>query len=143
MKEADWEDCIEQNSAIKRKVDKGKANSLIETAKARINFLENNVLDENSCNFIFEGYYSSVTELLHSLVLLNGYKIHNHICLGYFIRDVLKNRILYEKFDDCRYKRNSLLYYGKQMRFEVAKESINLCIELVDEITNLINYPPK
>ncbi len=72
--------------------------------------------------------------MLHALVLIKGYKVNNHICLGYFIRDVLKNRALFRKFDDCRYKRNSLLYYGKQMDFNVAKENIKISKEIIEKI---------
>jgi len=58
----------------------------------------------------------------------------NHICLGYFLRDVLKEDRLYNLFDDLRYKRNSLTYYGNKMDFETAKQSIENSKTLMKEL---------
>ncbi|MEK6983013.1 MAG: hypothetical protein AABX33_00435 [Nanoarchaeota archaeon] len=123
MKEASWDDCIYSNSALKVTSDKEKVKSLIETAEDRIKFSIWN-LNEKTVNYIFEDYYSSVLELLHSLVILDGYKVNNHICLGYYLKDVLKREELFRMFDDCRYRRNSLVYYGKRMDFKTGKGSI-------------------
>lgn len=134
MKESTWEECIENNSAVERRPDMQKAKSLFQTAKARQEFLEKNNIDEINANFIFEGYYSSIAEIVHSIIIKQGYNVNNHICIGFFLRDVIKNKMLYQKFDDCRYKRNSLLYYGKQMDFEVAKKTIKDSKEIIKEL---------
>jgi len=86
---------------------------------------------------VFEGYYSSILEMLHAIVVLEGYKVNNHICLGYYLRDVLKNDELFRFFDDCRFKRNSLVYYGKRMDFEIAKDSIEKAKKLIKELKNI------
>ena len=138
MKESSWEECINYNSSIKVTPDKEKSKSLIETAEERIDFSARELTEKNA-NYIFEGYYSSVLELLHALVLLEGYKVNNHVCLGYYLRDVLKNDELFRLFDDCRFKRNSLVYYGKRMDFETAKESIKKSKKLINELKNIIN----
>jgi uncharacterized protein (UPF0332 family) len=136
MKEASWKDCIENNSAIKVSIDEKRAESLIETADERIKDI--NEINEKNCNFVFEDYYTSVLEVLQALVILNGYKIINHICLGYYLRDILKMNDLYVIFDDLRYKRNSLTYYGKRMDFETAKNSIEKCKKLIRELKGRI-----
>ena len=138
MKESSWEECINYNSSIKVTPDKEKSKSLIETAEERIDFSARELTEKNA-NYIFEGYYSSVLELLHALVLLEGYKVNNHVCLSYYLRDVLKNDELFRLFDDCRFKRNSLVYYGKRMDFETAKESIKKSKKLINELKNIIN----
>ena len=113
MKDASWGDCLYSNSSLKITPDKEKAKSLIETAEERIKVSVRD-LNEKTANFIFEDYYSSVLEALHALVLLDGYKVDNHVCLGYYLRDVLKKEDMFRLFDDCRFKRNSLVYYGKR-----------------------------
>ena len=137
MKEASWDDCIFSNSSIKITSDKEKAKSLIETANGRIEFSAKELNDKNA-NYVFEGYYSSILELLHALALLEGYKVTNHVCLGFFLRDILKREDLFRIFDDCRYKRNSLVYYGKRMDFETAKNAIEKAKKLVKELKNLL-----
>jgi|SRR3989338_7421720 len=136
MKEASWDECLNYNSAIKITPDKEKAASLIETAEDRIEFSLRELTEKNA-NYVFEGYYSSILEMLHAIVVLEGYKVNNHICLGYYLRDVLKNDELFRFFDDCRFKRNSLVYYGKRMDFEIAKDSIEKAKKLIKELKNI------
>jgi hypothetical protein len=137
-KELFWEDCIFNKSCLKTLPDEAKAKSLIDTAKGRIDYLQRNVIDKISVNYIFENYYTSMLEFLHAVVILSGFKVRNHICLGFYLRDVLTKEDLFSLFDDCRTKRNSLVYSGKRMEFEVAKESVSKCKILIRELGKLI-----
>lgn len=137
MKEASWNDCLYSNSSVKITPDKGRAKSLIETAEDRIKF-SSKELNENTSNYIFEDYYYSILELVHAIVILRGYKVDNHICLGFFIRDVLNREDLFRIFDDCRFKRNSLTYYGKRMSFETAKDSIEKVRKLMNDLKKIL-----
>jgi hypothetical protein len=136
MKESSWKDCMDSNSAVRITPDTARAKSLAETADERIKVSPD--INEKNCNFVFEDYYTSIMELLQALVILNGYKISNHVCLGYYIRDVLKRGELYVLFDDIRYKRNSLTYYGKRMDFDTAMQAIRKCRKLIADIKGLI-----
>jgi uncharacterized protein (UPF0332 family) len=136
MKESSWKDCLEENFARKIIPDRGRAESLIETAEERINFIKN--LSQENWNFIFENYYTSLLEFMQALVLIGGYKVLNHFCLGYYLRDFLKREDLYLLFEDLRYKRNSLVYYGNKMDFEIAKQSIEKCRKLIKEIKRVL-----
>jgi len=100
--------------------------------------LKRNKIEVGSVNYIFEGYYSSILEMLHAVVILKGYKVNNHICLGYYLRDVLKRDDLYRIFDDCRYKRNSLVYYGRKMPLETAEDAIRKCISFIDKLESML-----
>src|SRR3989344_5608159 len=137
MKESSWGECLNYSSAIKITPDKEKAASLVETAQDRIKFSLKK-LSEKNANYVFEGYYSSILEMLHAIVVLEGYKVNNHICLGYYLRDVLKNDELFRFFDDCRFKRNSLVYYGKRMDFETAKDAIEKAKKLMNKLKSII-----
>jgi len=136
MNESSWYECLEFNSAMKITPDKARANSLIETAKERLDFLKMPV-NETNVNFIFEGLYTSVLEMLQALVLSKGFKVTNHVCLGYYLKDILKEDKLYRIFDDCRYKRNSLVYYGKKLNLHIAQDSIEKCKTLINELDSL------
>lgn len=54
MKESNWKECIEENSAITISSDKEKAKSLIKIAKGRIEFLENKEIEKLNANYFFE-----------------------------------------------------------------------------------------
>lgn len=121
MKESDWNDCLFNKSARRASPDFKRAKSLIETAEERMGLIKE--ISEKNCNFIFEDYYTCVLELLQAKSFLDGYNVSNHVCIGFYLRDVLKKEDLFTLFDDLRYKRNSLTYYGSRMDFETAKQS--------------------
>ena len=132
MKDADWNSCLINKSARTITPDKRRAESLIETANERISLIKE--INEKNCNFIFEDYYTSLLELLQAIAFKKGINILNHLCLGYYLRDVLKREDLYILFDDLRYKRNSLTYYGSRMDYETAKQAIEKCKDLISKI---------
>lgn len=139
-KESTWEECLESSASLKVTPNKAKVMSLIDTAKGRVQFLTETNIKESNANYIFESYYSSVLELMHAIVLLHGYKVGNHICLGYYLRDILQKQDIFKLFDDCRFKRNSLVYYGRKMDFENAKLGIEKCKKLITELNNLLEH---
>jgi hypothetical protein len=132
MKETNWNECLSNNSAKNITSDISRAKSLIETANERINLIKE--INEKNCNFVFEDYYTSILELLQAITFKKGFNILNHICLGFYLRDIIKREDLYLIFDDLRYKRNSLTYYGNRMEFETAKQAIEKCKKLFNEI---------
>ena len=132
MKETNWDDCLINKSAKTITPDIKRAESLIETANERINLIKE--VNEKNCNFIFEDYYTSLLELLQAIAFKNGFNILNHICLGYYLKDILKRGDLYILFDDLRYKRNSLTYYGSRMDYETAKQAIEKCEKVIKEL---------
>lgn len=138
MIEENWDDCLEKSSAIEVSKNPFKIKSLIETAKGRIKFVEQISLEPNNSNYIFEIYYSSLLEILHSIVLSNNYSVSNHICLGFYLKEIAKREDLFQLFNDCRIKRNSLVYYEQKMDFETASKLIQKCKKLIEELEKLL-----
>ena len=132
MKEKDWADCLTNKSTKTISPDVPRAESLKETAKERINLIKE--ITEKNCNFVFEDYYTSLLELLQAIAFKEGFNILTHVCIGFYVRDVLKREDLFMLFDDLRFKRNSLTYYGKRMDFETAKQAIEKCKKLIKEL---------
>jgi hypothetical protein len=132
-----WQDCLNENSALHSSKDIKKAESLLKTAEGRIKYIQNQKITKENANYIFEGLYSSIIEILHAIVIKQGFKVNNHMCLGYYLRDILNRENLFRTFDDLRYKRNSLIYYGKEMDFDVAKDSIEKSRKLIKELKEI------
>jgi len=124
-----WNECLNNFSAKKVTPDTSRALSLKETALERIALV--NKINKKNCNFVFEDYYTSLLELIQSQTFTAGYNVLNHICLGFYLRDVLKDEFAFLVFDDLRFKRNSLTYYGKRMEYEIALEAIGKCKKLI------------
>lgn len=136
MKETNWNDCLENQSVKNISANSERAKSLIETADERISLVKD--VTEKNCNFVFEDYYTSLIELLQSLTFLKCYNVLNHMCMGFYLRDVLKREDLFRIFDDLRYKRNSLTYYGSRMDFGTAKQAIEKCKRLIKELKEML-----
>jgi len=130
--------CLE-GSVVKISPDIPRAKSLRETALGRVSFLENQPLREASANYIFEGYYASLLETMHALVAVNGYRVSNHLCLGFYLRDLLKETKLFQQFDRCRARRHALVYYGKHMDLQTALSAIKECKEAMGKINGLLD----
>ncbi|PIO00412.1 hypothetical protein COT72_01760 [archaeon CG10_big_fil_rev_8_21_14_0_10_43_11] len=93
MKEKDWADCLTNKSAKTVSPDVLRAESLKETAKERINLIKK--ITEKNCNFVFEDYYTSLLELLQAIAFKEGFNVLNHVCIGFYIRDMLKREKIY------------------------------------------------
>ena len=126
MKPSSFNECKEFNQVKHISPDFERAKALERIAQARI---QQTRLRKNNANFVFEDHYTSLLEVLHAHLLREGLKVDNHICIGFYLRDVLKEG--YELFDDLRYKRNSLTYYGLEMEFDVCTQAIRSCQELI------------
>ncbi|HLD19325.1 MAG TPA: hypothetical protein VJB90_04940 [Candidatus Nanoarchaeia archaeon] len=50
----------------------------------------------------------------------------------------MKKESLYRLFDDCRYKRNSLVYYGSELNLDIAKQSIDTARKLITELNAIL-----
>jgi uncharacterized protein (UPF0332 family) len=134
MNEATWNECVINNTSLKITPDKAKAKSLVETAMQRIKFTEKKTPDSEELKFVYEDYYSSMIEIIHAILSIKGYKVMNHLCLGYYLRDILKKEKLYKEFDNARIKRNNIVYYGKNTSEIILKEDIENIKKLIKEL---------
>lgn len=136
MRETSWSDCLEQSIVRVVSADVERAKSLIDIATSRIAII--GTINKINCNFVFEDYYSSIMELLQAIVITKGFNVSNHLCLGYYLKDVLLRDDLFVIFDDLRYKRNGLTYYGNKMEFEIATDTIKKSKMLFRELKLLV-----
>ncbi len=132
-----WDVCIKDSIARSISKDVSRAKSLYETAKDRIEVITD--VTPKNCNFVFEDYYSSIMELIQAKCFIEGFNVLNHKCLGFYIRDELQRSDLFLIFDDLRYKRNSLTYYGSKMDFETAKVAIEDAKKIFIQMQNIID----
>jgi hypothetical protein len=137
MNESSWNECLTSNTSIKTSSDKARAKSLIETAQQRIAFTEKKNASGQELKFVFEDYYSSMIEILHAILSIKGYKVLNHLCLGFYLKDILKREQLYKGFDKLRIKRNNILYYGKEMDSEILEEDISTIKKFIKEVEKI------
>ena len=139
----DWKQCQEEANAIKIYANKERAISLMKSARNMMEFVINIELNDKNASILLKNAYESLLELLHALLYSKGYKVLNHVCVGYFIRDELKDAEAFYIFDKYRKIRNSIVYYGESVEREVAEEAIKEIKGLFDKIEKIIEKGRK
>src|SRR3989338_9230042 len=135
----DWKDC-EEGFIRQAEADKEKIESVIETAEARLKFLNGLQADKNNSSFIVEGYYEAIKELLVALLLSKGLRSKNHQCLiSYFYHTYPEYEAEAYLIAQMSYLRNRLDYYGEGIDFvfyEKNREEFNKIAELLKRLLN-------
>ncbi len=134
----DWEGCLRSTTARTGKVDIAKARALANVANARIDFFKSVTASEKTLAFVFEGHYSSTIELIHAACLVRGFHVSNHLCLGFFLRDALQRRDLFRLFDVNRQRRNDLVYYGRFLDEDVARNALSELSKVQHEMRMIV-----
>jgi ABC-type Fe3+-citrate transport system substrate-binding protein len=134
----DWNDCLKKRVAKEVKEDIELINSLIKTSQNKLESEEKLELSEITASSKISLLYDSLRELLEALALKNRFKIYNHECYTYFLKEVLNESAKAEEFDELRKVRNSINYYGKEVSIQETKEILKRIKDLRKGISGLI-----
>lgn len=133
-----FESCIRDGKAKKIPSDKILANSLINSSKQAIDTAQNIKISESSLKSILRELYEGLREYCEAIIYLHGYKVLDHVSITYFIRDVLKDESLSNKFDRFRKLRNGVNYYGNDLNIETVKEALIEVPKLIKEMEKYV-----
>ena len=134
----DFNECIKKRIAKEVKEDKELIASLIKTSQNKFDSEKKLELSEVTSSSKISLLYDSLRELLEALAIKNGYKIYNHECYTYFLKEILNESIKGDEFDELRKIRNSINYYAKDISIEEAKEVLERIRKLRVEIVKLL-----
>ncbi len=134
----DFEECIKKRIAKEITKDEELIKSLLKTSKNKLDSEGKLELDEITSVSKISLLYDSLRGLLESLALKNGFKIYNHECYVYFLKEILNKNIIAEEFDELRKIRNSINYYGKEIFIKEAKEILKRITDLRLGILDLL-----
>ncbi len=134
----DWKECCNKKIAKNVSKDEELISSLIKTSENKLKTQEKLITNNITASSKFSLAYDSLRELIEALSLKNGFKIYNHEGYTAFLKEIIKNSALGEKFDELRKVRNSINYYGKEISIEDSKKLINSVKELREKIKILL-----
>ena len=109
----DWKTCIDEGNSVKITPNIKRAEFLARHAENTLKAVKKIKLDNDNASVFFANYYDAFLEMLHAVMYVKGYKVANHYCLGYYLRDVLGEDEAFRTFDKARKIRNSIIYYGE------------------------------
>jgi len=135
----DFEECIKKRIVKEIVKDEELVRSLLKTSKNKLNSEKKLELDEITSVSKISLLYDSLRELLEALALENGFKIYNHECYTYFLKEILSRSTLAEEFNDLRKIRNSINYYGNEVSIQEAEDILTRIKDLRDKILELLN----
>lgn len=135
----DFTECLKKRIAKEVKEDKELIKSLLKTSQNKLDSEEKLELNDITSGSKISLLYDSLRELLEALAIKNGYKIYNHECYTYFLKEILNESIKGDEFDELRKIRNSINYYAKEISIEEAKDLLNRLKQLRLNILELLN----
>ena len=127
-----WNEYVKQGYIRKTFANKGVIKSLMQISDNRIKIFSEMTLNQQNSSIIFSNYYDAIREICEAISLLNGYKIYSHEAIGLFLREILKENVIFIKFDKFRIMRNGINYYGTNV-------NINEALQGVEDIKQMIN----
>jgi len=134
----DFEECIKKRIVKEVTKDEDLIKSLLKTSQNKLNSEKKLSLDEITSASKISLLYDSLRELLEALALKNEFKIYNHECYTYFLKEVLNKNWIAEEFDDLRKIRNSINYYGKEISVPEAKEVLEKLMNLRKKVLEIL-----
>lgn len=134
----DFKECLKKKIAKEISEDKELVASLLKTSQNKLDSEEKLDLNEITSGSKISLLYDSLREILESLAIMKGYKIYNHECYTYFLKEILNESWKADEFDELRRIRNSIDYYGKEISLNEAGDVLNRLKKLRTEIKKLI-----
>lgn len=130
----DWIEC--KNKKIVKEVsqDEELISSLIKTSKDKLTSQKILPLKDSTISSKLSLSYDALRELLEALSLKKGFKIYNHECYTALLKEIIKDSLLGDRFDEIRKLRNAINYYGKQISLEGCKNNLEEIKNLIEEI---------
>jgi len=130
----DWANCLKNRIAKEIGIDLELIESLKKTSRNKLLSMEKLSLDNSTAASKISLAYDSLREILEALAVKRGYKIYNHECYTYFLKEVLNELAKGDEFDELRKTRNNINYYGKEISIKEAKEILEKIKKLREEI---------
>ena len=134
----DFKECLKKRIAKEVKTDLELIKSLKKTSQNKLDSENKLELNDVTAGSKISLMYDSLRELLEALAIKKGYKIYNHECYTYFLKEILNESSKGDEFDELRKIRNGINYYAKDISVNEAKEVLNRIKKLREEILNLI-----
>lgn len=133
----DFRECREKIIAKPVQPDRELIKSLRKTSQNKLNSEKQLSLNPTTSSSKISLAYDALRELLEALALQNSFKIYNHECYVYFLKEILNQSELADQFDDIRKIRNKINYYGKELTLEETRKILEDIYQIILQIKKL------
>lgn len=134
----DWKECCDKKIVKDVSIDFELIESLMQTSSKKLESASRLSIDDVTAASVISLCYDSLRELLEAIAAKRCFKIYNHECYTSFLKEILKEEVLCEKFDKIRKIRNGINYYGKDVSIEDALEIKSEIMFVIDRLKELL-----
>ncbi|MFH1637545.1 MAG: hypothetical protein ABIB71_03915 [Candidatus Woesearchaeota archaeon] len=133
----DWKECCSKRLAKKVEPDHELASSLIELSGGKYFTASNIKIEDKTAPSSVSLFYDALREILEAIAIKKGYKIYNHECYTWFLKEIMKEDELASGFDRVRKIRNGINYYGKKIPVDDAVDTVKDIKKLITKAKRL------
>ena len=130
----DFISCTRKRLVKRISVDNNLIKSLIQSSSKKLKSQKKLELDNDTAGSKVSLAYDALRELLEALAISEGYKIYNHECYTAFLKQIMKESELGDRFDKFRKIRNDINYYGKDISAAEVKPLIEKILQYTEEL---------
>ena len=126
---------LDNNMVKKTFSNRENASALMSRAHARLSYVRDQKITNDTAPFIFEDVYEVLREASQSLMELRGFKPYSHEAQIAFLRDEYKLRAdLVSTFDRFRILRNKSVYGAGRVSVETCEEALRFAVSILPEL---------
>ena len=114
-----------------------RTKSLLKSSNQTIKTAMSIPLKEETIKSVFRELYEGLRQFCEAIGFARGFKFQSHEAISYFLRDILKENGISQKFDRYRILRNQINYYGDDISEETVKDALE---EIPKIIASLKKY---
>ena len=109
-------------------------NSLVKSSEKKLKSQKLLILNDDTASSKISLTYDAIRELLEAMTISRGYKIYNHECYTAFLKEIMNESPMGDKFDIFRQIRNDINYYGKDIKSFQAKTLLDDMVKFVEAL---------
>ncbi|MFH1801926.1 MAG: hypothetical protein ABH864_00575 [archaeon] len=136
----DFENSVKAGYAKVVETNLNRAKSLVRSAEQAIETAKQIPLKETSLKSVFRELYEGLRQYCEAIGFIKGYKFESHEVITYFLKDVLNEGKISERFDRYRKLRNGVNYYGNEIDVSTVKDAM---VEVSEIVVVLKKYLKK
>jgi len=119
-------------------IDKIRAKSLVRTSEKAIISAKLIPINLDTQESIFRELYEGLRACCEAIGYFKGYKFRSHEAIPLFLKEVLHQDSISEKFDRYRKIRNGINYYGETISSGSLKEALNEIPLIISSLSKFI-----
>ncbi|MEK6926378.1 MAG: hypothetical protein AABW50_03815 [Nanoarchaeota archaeon] len=135
-----FEKSLSEGYVRKINPDKLRAISLAKSAEESIETGKIIPLKESSYKSILRELYEGLRQYCEAIGFDKGYKFESHKAIVFFLRDILKENKISDKFNRYMELRHAINYYGKDIKKETVIEALNEVPKIIEDLKKHFDY---